>query len=331
MNGRILITGGAGFIGVHLARRLETDGYTVHLVDNYIRGIRDPELERLVESPKITLSVIDLSDRHRVLELGTDFDVIIHLAAIVGVVHVLERPYEVLTKNTLTLDNVIALANRQKNLLHFLFASTSEVYAGTLKSYGVSIPTPEDSILTVPALDEPRTTYMLSKIFGEAMCQQARLPFTIFRPHNVYGPRMGMAHVIPEQLKKTWEARPGGTLSVESAEHRRAFCYIDDAVEMIIRILDTDSCVGRTLNLGTETPEVTIRQVVQMCVRASGKTLTIKTLPPTQGSPRRRAPDMRLTRHLLNYESQVSLSEGIAQTWEWYRENIFKGAGLTAR
>jgi nucleoside-diphosphate-sugar epimerase len=91
------------------------------------------------------------------------------------------------------LENVLTLARDQRDFSRFLFASTSEVYAGTLQYFGMPIPTPENTPLAMTALDEPRTSYMISKIMGEAMCQQSGLPFTIFRPHNVYGPRMGMA------------------------------------------------------------------------------------------------------------------------------------------
>ena len=142
---------------------------------------------------------------------------------------------------------------------------------------------------------------------------------------------MGMAHVIPEQLKKAWVADTGDRLSVHSADHRRSFCFVDDAVEMLKRMLETDECEGKTLNLGTQLPEVTIREVVQMCIDVTGKNLGINVLPPTPGSPNRRAPDMRLTNELLGVESRVSLREGIEQTWAWYRENVFGPNGPTAR
>ena len=115
------------------------------------------------------------------------------------------------------------------------------------------------------------------------MCQQAGLPFTIFRPHNVYGPRMGMVHIIPEQLRQIWEAVSDTEVRVYSPYHRRSFCYIDDAVEMLKKMLETEACAGKTINLGNESPEVTIRQVVQTCIDVAGKKLTIKDLAPTPG------------------------------------------------
>ena len=142
---------------------------------------------------------------------------------------------------------------------------------------------------------------------------------------------MGMAHVIPEQLKKAWATDSGGWLGVYSSDHRRSFCYIDDAVEMLRRMLETDVCTGKTLNLGSQSPEVTIREVVEMCIEVTNKCIGIKELPPTLGSPERRAPDMGLTKELLGFESKVNLRDGIEKTWIWYREQVFKSNRPTAR
>jgi nucleoside-diphosphate-sugar epimerase len=229
------------------------------------------------------------------------------------------------------LDNIMDLARRQRCLHRFLFASTSEVYAGTLKHFSLNIPTPENVPLTAMNLRESRTSYMLSKIYGEAMCHQSDLPFTIFRPHNIYGPRMGMSHVIPEQLQKVWEAKTDGTISVYSPEHTRTFCYIDDAVEMLKRIIESDKCVGRTLNVGTEYPEISIRELVRSCIDLSSKKLEMEFLPATAGSPLRRAPNMNQTSQLLGFSSQVELKTGLQRTWNWYREHVFQKDEITAK
>ena len=113
MSARILITGGAGFIGTHLAKHLVDGGYTVYLVDSFVRGVRDRDLELLLSKQQATFSTIDLLDREAVLSLGRDFEVIFHLAAIVGVAHVMERPYETLVDNVKMIDNVIGLAKKQ--------------------------------------------------------------------------------------------------------------------------------------------------------------------------------------------------------------------------
>ena len=331
MTQRILITGGAGFIGFHLARHLKSAGHEVCLVDNHVRGVRDSDFLELISDSQVASVEIDLLDSSETMSLGEDFDVIFHLAAIIGVRHVQERPYDVLVHNTRMLENVISLVRTQQPSCRLLFASTSEIYAGTLKNFGLSIPTSEDAPLTVTALDLPRTSYMLSKIMGEAMVQHSGVPFTIFRPHNIYGSRMGLAHVIPEQLKNAFDAAPGDAIPVFSPEHKRAFCFVDDAVEMLARMAFNEGCQGTTLNLGAQTPEVSIRELAQMCVEISGKTLTLDELPPTPGSPERRAPDMRATAKLLDYEAKVSLRDGIERTWNWYRKNVFEADGLTAQ
>ncbi len=331
MTGRVLITGGAGFIGFHLAKYFKNAGYDLCLVDNHQRGINDPDFSTLISDNKVSFVELDLLDLNDAMSLGYDFDMIFHLAAIIGVRHVLKRPYDVLAHNTQMLENVIALARAQKKFSRLLFASTSEVYAGTLRYFDLPIPTPECTPLGLTALDSPRTSYMLSKIMGEGLVQHSGLPFTVFRPHNIYGPRMGMAHVIPEQLKKAFDAQQGDSVSVNSPEHRRTFCYVDDAVEMLGRMAANENCEGVTLNLGTQTPEVTIREVVQTCVEVSGKTLSLEELPPTIGSPERRAPDMKEANRLLGFESQVNLRCGIEKTWNWYCNNVFKSGGLTAQ
>lgn len=328
---RVLITGGAGFIGYHLAKKLSECDYSVHLVDNYARGFLDNDLQKLLEQSKVTLSEVDLLDQTAVLNLGSCYNAVFHLGAIIGVQNVLDRPYNVLVDNIRMLDNVITLARQQTSLSRLLFASSSEVYAGTLKHFTLAVPTPESTALTVSALSEPRTSYMLSKLVGEAMLQQAGVPFTIFRPHNVYGPRMGMAHVIPEQLKQAFYSKVGGRLNVHSPQHTRVFCYIDDAVEMLQLMLESDLCIGETLNLGNQSPELSIRELVEICISVSGKELGINELAPTVGSPIRRAPDMNRTENILDLSPNVSLYDGIERTWWWYRKHMFESDGLVAR
>ena len=330
MSDTILITGGAGFIGYFLAKKLLKKGYRVDLLDNFSRGVRDSDLQELEENEGLRCLEVDLLDYDSVIALEKNYVAIFHLAAIIGVRHVLNRPYEVLVHNVRMLDHVISLAKRQKDHTRLFFASTSEVYAGTLASGQLPIPTPEVAPLIVSALDQPRSAYMLSKIYGEMMCQNSRIPFTIFRPHNVYGPRMGMAHVIPEQLGRIWEASSGDRIKVRSADHRRSFCYIDDAVEMLFRMLRAPSCVDRTLNLGVQDPEIAISELVKKCIETVGKELHIDEADPDSGSPVRRAPEMTVTTELLNYEPRIDLMSGLATTWEWYRKKVFTGSNISA-
>jgi UDP-glucuronate decarboxylase len=325
---KALLTGGAGFIGAHLAQRLVAEGYAVDLLDNFSRGANDETLAELQRSDGVRFLERDLLQPGALEKADEDYDYIVHLAAIVGVANVVGRPYDVLWDNVRMTENAIALARRQNGLRRFLFASTSEVYGGTLEHFGLEVPTPEQTPLALPDLDRPRTSYMLSKLYGEAMCQHAGLPFTIVRPHNVYGPRMGLAHVIPELLQRAHNATDG-RLEVFSVEHRRTFCFVNDAVELISRSLESPRCEGQTLNVGTEAPEVTIGELAALVVGVVGKELEIVPRPATPGSPKRRCPDMSRTAELTGYRSRVPLEEGIRRTYEVYRTRVFEPAAAS--
>lgn len=341
---KILVSGGAGFIGYHLTKRLLHDSHKrnekngennekingniseknnkVVIADNFSRGVNDSYLSELGHS--VTLRSVDLMNEASLKTFEDDYDQIYHLAAIIGVQNVLSKPYSVLRDNVLLLTNMIELARRQKHLQRFIFTSTSEIYAGTLQYYGLSFPTKEDTPLSITALEHPRTSYMLSKIYGEALLNQSGLNYTIIRPHNFYGPRMGMSHVIPELLKKAYFGKE--TIDVYSVEHRRTFCYIDDAVEMIVRLANNPEASGMTFNIGNEKPEVTMMQVAEAVLNVTNrKDLKINSLPPSPGSPERRCPSIEKAKQYSKYEPIVALDEGIRKTYEWYKQNIFEG------
>ncbi|MDC3001481.1 NAD-dependent epimerase/dehydratase family protein [Actinomycetota bacterium] len=315
----ILITGGAGFIGFHLARKLIDRGDRVVIADNFSRASLDPHLSSLAAHPHCILKSVDLTQKP---SLPADADAVVHLAAIVGVQNVMAQPMEVLSTNVTALREVLTQASHFENLQNFIFASTSEVYAGSVATECAQIPTPEDTQLTITDPGDPRATYMLSKIYGEAMCLSSGLPVTVVRPHNIYGPRMGLAHVIPELLRQAWFADSGSPLYVASVEHSRTFCFIADAVNYLIAVLDRPGN-GDIYNLGRQEPEVLIGDLAQQIIEITGKRLTIEALPATHGSPARRAPDMRSLIQLTGIQPVCDLRSGIQHTLDWYRENVF--------
>lgn len=325
-----LITGGGGFIAGHLTQRLLATGYAVDLVDDFSRGVRDDALGRLLDDPSVRLIERDLSPPGALEDLDPGYDLVVHLAAILGVATVLARPNDVLRDNVALLTNVLDLASRAATPPRVVFASTSEVYAGALEHGSLAIPTPESATLVVPDVRHPRTSYMLSKLYGEALCLGSGLPVTIVRPHNFYGPRMGMSHVIPELLGRAHEEPDGGTLKVYSVDHRRTFCFIEDAVETIARAADEPACEGETLNVGAQEPEVSIGELAELVTRVVGKQLEITPLPPTAGSPPRRCPDISKSVSLTGFEPEVALEEGIRRTYDWYRAEVFAGQGVSA-
>jgi UDP-glucose 4-epimerase len=329
--GKALITGGAGFIGGHLSRRLLADGWTIDLVDNMSRGVDDDVLAELKSHPSFSMHVADLRDPGALDDLGTDYTVIIHMAALLGVQNVMDRPFDVLRENVSMLERLLDVGLRQEAMHRFVFPSTSEVYVGTQQFFELPIPSPETTPLAVSALDHPRTSYMLSKIYGEALVHQAGLPFTIVRPHNFYGPRMGLSHVVPQLLQRIHDAADGDDLTVYSIDHMRTFCFIEDAVEYVVRLIDSDDAIDGTYNVGVQTPEVTIGELAELLCTVVGRDLQIVAGETTPGSPYRRCPDMTRTIATTGYHPQVSLLDGVTRVYEWYRAQVFEGGGLSAR
>ena len=219
---KIVVTGGAGFIGLNVVLSLQRLGAKVDMVESFSRGVKDADFLEALALPGVRLLERDLTRDDAFDGADLDYDAIWHLAAMVGVKNVLSAPWEVLTRNVRMLDVALQFARRQSRLGRFVFTSTSEVYAGTLEHGTLPLPTPESTPLVCPDLAHPRTSYMLSKIYGEAMCAASGVPYTVFRPHNVYGPRMGMSHVMPELMDRARKASPHSALEVFSIDHDRS-------------------------------------------------------------------------------------------------------------
>ena len=318
---KVLITGGAGFIGLHLADFLYKNNHTVDLLDNFSRGQLDVQIKQLTKNSEINIINVDLREINNLNKLDTDYDLIFHFAAILGVQNVLEKPYEVLNYNMLLTANALSIAKKQKSLECFIFSSTSEVYAGSLEKNLLEIPTKEDSIIVLSDSKKPRTSYMLSKIYGEAMCIHSDVPYLIIRPHNIYGPRMGMAHVVPQLIEKAYKENSNGKLNVYSLEHTRTFCYVTDAIEQIYALIINKKSRNNVYNIGSQFPEITIEELSKKIIKLIGKKLTLNSLGTSEGSPIRRCPDMSYTIAMTNYKGKTSIDEGLRLTYNWYKEN----------
>jgi nucleoside-diphosphate-sugar epimerase len=306
-------------------------GDSVDLLDSFARARMDETLAELEASPSVRLLRLDLLEAGCLDRLDRDYERVVHLAAVVGVAHVLGAPQRTLRDNVTMTNQVLGWARGLPRLERLLFASTSEVYAGTLNAFDWTIPTPEDVPLTVADVADARSAYAISKLYGEALCHHAEVPFTIVRPHNVYGPRMGLSHVIPELLERAHRSPRNGRLEVYSVDHRRTFCFIDDAVEIILRALDSPECAGETLNVGRGEPEVSIGRLAELVIETVGKPLTVHALPPTPGSPLRRCPDMAKTVRLTGWSGRTELRDGLRRTYDWYRLRIFDGPAVDVR
>ena len=323
MTDRVLITGGAGFIGLFLARKLMSK-YRVDLIDNFYRGKKDHTFNSILKEKNVNFYKIDLlEDNKKINKLSKNYKYIFHLAAIVGVKNVINNSNEVLAKNIILLKNTIEIAKKQKNLKRFIFLSTSEVYYGTLKNYGLKFPTKENTKLSILNLSNKRGTYMLSKIYGEAMCAHSNLPFTIIRPHNFYGPRMGLAHVVPELFKKAYFAK-NNKIIVYSPKHKRNFCYIEDAINLILSLIFRKETLGKTYNVGSNNTDISIERLAKIIIKISQKKLKIKKEKDLFDSPIRRFPDVSKALKVTSFKYKYDLELGLKKTFDWYKTNIFK-------
>ncbi len=324
-----LLTGGAGFIGCHLARRLADQGDEVHLVDDLSRGRIDPELSELLARPNVRLIEADLNDAAALRRLDGGYDGVFHLAAIIGVANVLDRPHRVLATNARTLLNVLDWY-LDGGARRIFFSSTSEAYAWTMTFHSLPIPTPEDVPLAVDRVDNRRASYALSKIFGEMAvvhgCEAAGRPYTIARYHNVYGPRMGMAHVIPEMYRRVYEGQD--PLVVYSVEHRRAFCYVDDGIEATLRLMAPE-VPSAVYNIGNDMAEVTIGDLARQVLAWAGRPgAAIDARAAAGPGIERRCPDIGRLRRETGFEPMYSLAEGLDRTLTWYRDAFDRQGAL---
>ena len=320
---KILITGGAGFIGYFLIKKLLKKNNKVVVVDSMLRGRMDDEFKKILSHENISFYQGDLTDKLFFNSLDNDFDYIYHLAAIIGVKNVVENPDKVLRDNALITLNLIEFSKNMKSLKKILFSSTSEIYAGTLKHYGIDIPTNEEVKLALDDIKSPRTTYMLSKMYGESIFfnygAKYNIPFTIVRYHNVYGPRMGFMHVIPEMIFKISNQRE---VEVASPKHTRSMCFIDDAVEMTVRACEKKITNKQILNIGNQSQEISIINLVKKIAKIINKNIKIKPISDTTGSTARRCPDVSKIIKMISYTPKVNLDNGIKKTYDWYKYKL---------
>lgn len=317
---RALVLGGAGFIGVHLARRLAEDGYTLTLVDDLSRGRADADLERLLARRGVSFVERDLTHADWARGLDTAWDQVYMLAAVVGVRNVETDPARVIRVNTRAMLNVLDWLPGRGEV--FFFASTSETYAGGVLAGVVPVPTPEEVPLSVPDVAAPRFAYAASKILGEAAVIHAArargLRFLIGRFHNVYGPRMGADHVVPELALRA--LRREDPFRLYGGQQRRAFCHAADAVEAMTRLMATPTAWGQIVNIGNDQEETAIEDLLELILRATGFRPRIERLPAPRGSVGRRCPDLGRLRALTGFAPKVALEPGVRETLAWYRE-----------
>lgn len=312
----ILITGGAGFIGLNLSKKLLEKGHKIFVIDNFKRAIKDDDFKKIKKNKNFTIISADLTKE---INQNIAFSHIFHLAATVGVSNVNKSPYETLHNNLVPLFNVINYVKKKKFKSKIIFFSSSEVYSSLIENKKINFPLTEDNQIMIPNKLINRDSYFLSKFFGEKIVEMSGLDYVNLRPHNIYGPRMGRSHVIPELIEKINLNQK--FVKIFSPNHQRAFCYIDDAIEQIIKLSLDKNINKKTYNIGNMKQEIKIYDLAKRIKKLLNSKSSLKKFHITPGSPYRRIPNMKKTLNhfkLKNKTKFYSLDEGLLKTIDWY-------------
>ncbi|MER5439021.1 NAD-dependent epimerase/dehydratase family protein [Streptomyces sp. NPDC002790] len=318
MADRVLITGGAGFIGLHLIRRLLDQGCEITALDDFSRGKEDPEFAALAKDFRLVRH--DLTRPVPDGLLDGSFDAVYHLAAVVGVQRTQSAPAHVLRTNLLTTVNLLDWCDRNPPGAVFL-SSTSEVGDGAAQLGVAPFPTPENAPFALVEPRRPRSSYALSKVASESMLwlRQDSYKVRIARYYNVYGPRMGHSHVIPQLIGRI--ADGVDPFPLYGAEQSRAFCYVDDAVRASVGLMALPTDAPVLANIGNDTEEIRIENLARRLFRLAGvaPALAAQAAPP--GSPERRLPDLTTLRSVLPSLEYTPLDTGLRAMLDWYGAN----------
>ena len=312
-----LITGGAGFIGLKLVEKLsKIKKNKIYIIDNFSKIKKNKDTLKILKKKNIILIEKDLSNILSYLKIY-NFDYIYHFAAILGVEKVINNPFKTLKENILSTVNLLEFSLKQKKLKKICFSSTSEVYSYTLKKRLTNYPTPENVDFLISKDFQPRSSYLLSKIVGEYLMNYSKLNYVIFRPHNIFGAKMGFAHVIPQLTKKILTSKENKIL-IQNSNHKRTFCHIDFAIELILKISHNKNTSKKIFNIGSPEKEIKIIDLAKKIKRIlnSKKKLIINTNYRFD-SPEKRRPLM--SNSIRYIKAKHNFDNKLRSTVLWYK------------
>jgi len=316
-----LITGGAGFIGSHLAERLLDRGDHVVLLDNLSTGSVE-NIRHLKSSDRLQYHLDNIENRQLLAELVDDADVIVHLAAAVGVKLIVESPVKTIETNVNGTQLILEAAGKKKKLV--LTASTSEVYGKN-----TNVPFHEDADLVLGPTTKGRWSYAASKALDEFLAlsywKEKKLPVIVVRLFNTVGPRQtgryGM--VLPNFVKS---ALDNTTMSIYgSGKQSRCFCDVSDTVESLVRLMDLERSIGEVVNVGS-TEEITIEALAQKVKERTGSSSSIEYVPYDQAyepgfeDMMRRVPSVEKLHALTGFRPCIPLNEIIDRVATFFQQ-----------
>lgn len=320
---KILITGGAGFIGSHLADRLLADGHDITVIDNLSTG-RYSNIAHLEDGERFRLIIDTVLNEKLMEELIRETDRVYHMASAVGVRLIMERPVQTIETIFRGTDVVLGFCSRYRKRV--LIPSTSEVYGK-----GASVPFREDDDLLTGATDKHRWAYACAKTLDEFLAlahwKETQLPVVVVRLFNTVGPRQtgqyGM--VVPRFVQAAIKNEP---LQVHGdGTQSRCFGHVSDVVEGLSKLLDSPQCFGQVINLGNS-EEVSIKELAEKAIALTGSKSEIRYVPYEEAygegfeDMQRRVPSLEKAKQLIGYQPTRSLENIINDVAaEFRREN----------
>jgi UDP-glucose 4-epimerase len=313
---RIVVTGGAGFIGTTLARRL-VDSNEIVAFDNLHRDSLGGT--PLAQHENFSIVEGDVLDSEALTQIVDGATHLVHAAAIAGVDTVIESPVRTMRVNMIGTYNALEAALRARETIERVIEfSTSEVFG----TYAFKVD--EEHVTTQGSVGEARWTYAVSKLAGEHMARayfdELGLPTVAVRPFNVYGPGQIGGGAIRAFIEA---ALAGRDLVIHGdGSQIRAWCYVDDMVDALLLALEHPNAVGESFNVGNARSAVTIYDLAQRIKRLTGCPGDIVFRPLHYTDVELRIPNVDKARQLLGFEAQVELDEGLSRTIAWYREKL---------
>jgi nucleoside-diphosphate-sugar epimerase len=320
---KCLITGGAGFVGFHLAKSLLESKKSVYLFDNFTRGKQDDDYKELMKNDNVFLLNRDITDPSSFEDLN-NFDEVYHFAALNGTENFYNYPDKVIKVGVIGTINLLDwFKNQNKGIL--VFSSSSETYAGAEALLGKNfpIPTPENIPLVISDPRNTRWSYGGSKILGEILMFSYMKKYeladriAIIRFHNIYGPRMGFEHVIPQFIERI--IRRENPFQIFGSNYTRAFCYVDDAVKSINCIVENSKSMNKIINIGKDDEEIKIIDLAKKLFKIENYEVPIIEKKSPEGSVLRRCPDISKLKD-LGFTPTISLDSGLSKTYKWYNK-----------
>jgi len=326
MKKKILIIGGAGFVGMNLARFLLQNRESELTLADY-SFIRDSsEYFTKQEIDGINFIKNDFTSSSAFDALDKDFDYVYMLASVVGVNNTLDHPDEVIRVNTSLIFNCLEWL-KTTSVKRVLFTSTSETYSGTTEVLDYPIPTDELVPLCIQDVSDSRFTYAITKILGESAflnyAKKHEFEATIVRYHNAFGPDMGFKHVIPHLVERFMNNE--SPFRMYGYDQTRAFSYISDTVEGSVLAMESDQAAGEIFHIGSS-QEISIEELIKTVGDIMGYSGDYQQAPTYPGSVSRRCPDISKAKRVLGYNPKVDWKDGLEATVEWYKDYFSKNS-----